>query len=65
MAFSIKNVKPLHLYILFVALILAACLFEKRIQPLYYLFSILGWASFFMAARNFFDKRKPIRNIKK
>lgn len=54
MAFSIKNVKPLHLYILFVVLILISRLFEGKLQPVYYVFVILGWASFFMAARNLF-----------
>jgi len=58
MAFSIKNVKPLHLYILFVVLILIARLFEDKIQPLYYLFVLFGWASFYMAVRNFFRQRK-------
>lgn len=58
MAFSIKNVKPLHLYILFVVLILIARLFENKIQPLYYLFVLFGWASFYMAVRNFFRQRK-------
>lgn len=57
MAFSIKNVKPLHLYILFVVLILIARLFENKIQALYYLFALLGWVAFFVAAKNFFRQR--------
>ena len=65
MAFSIKNVKPLHLYILFVVLILIACLFEGRVKPVYYLFVLLGWASFFMAAKNFFRQRKQGNTYKK
>ena len=65
MAFSIKNVKPLHLYILFVVLILIARLCEDRIQPLYYLFALLGWVSFFMAARNLFKGRQQINSGKK
>lgn len=65
MAFSIKNVKPLHLYILFVVLILIARLCENTIQPLYYLFALLGWASFFMAARNLFQKRQKINSVRK
>lgn len=54
MAFSIKNVKPLHLYILFVLLILISRFFEGKIQAVYYLFVLLGWVAFFMAARNLF-----------
>jgi len=54
MAFSIKNVKPLHLYILFVLLIFISRFFEGKIQAIYYLFVFLGWAAFFMAARNLF-----------
>lgn len=65
MAFSIKNVKPLHLYILFVVLILIARLFEGKIQPLYYLFVLLGWATFYIAARNFFNNRKQSKSNKK
>lgn len=58
MAFSIYNVKPLHLYILFVVLILIARICENTIQPLYYLFALLGWVSFFMAARNLFKSKQ-------
>jgi len=58
MAFSIHNVKPLHLYILFVLLIFISTFFEGKVQVVYYLFVILGWVSFFMAARNFFRQRK-------
>lgn len=58
MAFSIHNVKPLHLYILFVLLIFISTFFEGRVQIVYYVFVILGWASFFMAARNFIKQRK-------
>lgn len=65
MAFSIKNVKPLHLYILFVVLILIARLFEDKVQPLYYLFVFLGWVVFYMAARNFFNNRKQSKATKK
>jgi ABC-type microcin C transport system permease subunit YejE len=65
MAFSIKNVKPLHLYILFVVLILIARLFEDKIQPLYYLFALLGWVTFYIAVRNFFRQRKQGNSIKK
>lgn len=68
MAFSIKNVKPLHLYILFVLLIFIARLFEDKIQALYYLFVFLGWAAFFMAARNLFkggSRNKKHVNAKK
>lgn len=65
MAFSIKNVKPLHLYILFVVLILIARLFEDKVQPLYYLFVFLGWVTFYMAVRNFFNNRKQSKAIKK
>ena len=65
MAFSIKNVKPLHLYILFVVLILVACLFEDKIQPLYYLFVFLGWVAFYMAVKNFLRQRKIKNSSKK
>lgn len=65
MAFSIKNVKPLHLYILFVVLILIARLFEDKVQPLYYLFVFLGWITFYMAVRNFFNNRKQSKANKK
>lgn len=67
MAFSIKNVKPLHLYILFVLLIFISRLFEGKIQVVYYLFVILGWAAFFMAARNLFKgpRNKKHVNAKK
>jgi len=65
MAFSIKNVKPLHLYILFVVLILIARFFEGSIKPLYYLFALLGWFSFFMAAKNFLRQRKKLNSQKK
>lgn len=65
MAFSIYNVKPLHLYILFVVLILIARICEGTIQPLYYLFAFLGWIVFFIAVRNFFKQRKQINTSKK
>lgn len=65
MAFSIKNVKPLHLYILFVVLILIARLFENKIQALYYLFALLGWVTFFLAARNLFKGRQQINSGRK
>jgi len=65
MAFSIKNVKPLHLYVLFVLLILIARLFEGKIQPLYYLFAFLGWCSFYIAVRNFFRQRKQGNSSKR
>lgn len=58
MAFSIHNVKPLHLYILFILLIFISTFFEGKVQVVYYVFVILGWASFFMAVRNFFKQRK-------
>ena len=58
MAFSIHNVKPLHLYVLFVLLIFISTFFEGKVQIVYYVFVILGWASFFMAARNFIKQRK-------
>ncbi|MEZ0005547.1 ABC-type microcin C transport system permease subunit YejE [Flavobacterium sp. 28YEA47A] len=58
MAFSIHNIKPLHLYILFVLLIFISTFFEGKVQVVYYLFVILGWVSFFMAVRNFFRQRK-------
>ena len=73
MAFSIYNVKPLHLYILFVVLILTARICEGTIQPLYYLFALLGWVVFFIAVKNFFNQKKqleikkktPVKKIKK
>ncbi len=58
MAFSIHNVKPLHLYVLFVLLIFISTFFEGKVQIVYYVFVILGWASFFMAVRNFIKQRK-------
>lgn len=72
MAFSIKNVKPLHLYVVFVVLILLARFFEETLPPVYYLLVLFGWLAFFMAVRNFFKpkpsntppKKAPIKKTK-
>lgn len=58
MAVSLKNVKPVHYYVLFVLSILIARLFENKIAILYYLFVLLGFACLYIAAKKFFTRKK-------
>jgi L-asparagine transporter-like permease len=54
----LKKITPLHLYLLFVALILVACFFEGKVDTAYYLFVALGWICFVLAVKKYASDRK-------
>ncbi|HLA56656.1 MAG TPA: hypothetical protein VK623_11175 [Flavobacterium sp.] len=50
------KLKPIHLYLIAVACFLISRIFEHKIQFVYYLLAVIGFAFFFFAIRKYFRK---------
>jgi len=51
-----KKLKPLHLYLIFIIVILLSRFFESKIPWLYYLMVVVGFVFFFLAVKKYFKK---------
>lgn len=56
----ISRLKPVHLYLLFIAFNLLAHALEGPLGGFHYIFSVIGFGFFFMAVRRYFtDGNSP------
>ncbi len=51
-----KQLKPLHLYLIFIVIIIIARCFENKLPLLYYILVVIGFVFFFLALKKYFKK---------
>ncbi|MDR6966161.1 c-di-AMP phosphodiesterase-like protein [Flavobacterium arsenatis] len=51
-----KRLKPLHLYLIFIIVMIVARFFENKLPVLYYILVVIGFVFFFLALKKYFKK---------